>query len=127
MMERKRKRNQENLKLQLGPLKAEKSMGTPSMHGGLEPMRSLDGQLATLRGSTGTSQPVKSSFNTIMTGSLKLSTSGNLTSSISIPFYSNEFEDDGPEEERPHHSVNLTPQEMEYQVIRISIIRSSIV
>ncbi|XP_071175203.1 centrosomal protein of 164 kDa-like isoform X3 [Mytilus edulis] len=105
-------------KLQLGPLKAEQSMGTPSMHGGLEPMRSLGGSLAPLRGSTGTSQPmsptVKSSFNTT-TGSLKLSKSGNLTSSMSIPFYSNEFEDDGPEEERPHHSVNLTPQEMEYQ------------
>ncbi|CAC5404026.1 CEP164 [Mytilus coruscus] len=85
-------------------------MGTPSMHGGLEPMRSLGGQLAPLRGSTGTSQPVKSSFNTT-TGSLKLSKSGNLTSSMSIPFYSNEFEDDVRSKKEYHRS----PQEMEYQ------------
>jgi hypothetical protein len=37
---------------------AEQSMGTPSLHGGLEPMKSSGSQLAPLRGSTGNSQPV---------------------------------------------------------------------
>lgn len=51
--------------LQLGPLKAEQSMGTPSLHGGLEPMRSSGSQLAPLRGSTGNSQPVSHICNQI--------------------------------------------------------------
>lgn len=96
----------------LGPLKAEQSKGIPSMHrnsSGLEPMMSSSGQLAPLRGSAGNSQPVKSSLNTT-TGSFKsnnpnaLSKSGNLTSSMSIPIYSTEYEED--EIERPVHEVD---------------------
>ncbi|XP_078326992.1 uncharacterized protein LOC111124747 isoform X7 [Crassostrea virginica] len=99
----------------LGPLKAEQSKGIPSMHrgsSGLEPMMSSGNQLAPLRGSTGNSQPnsssVKSSLNTT-TGSFKsnnpnaLSKSGNLTSSMSIPIYSTEYEED--EIERPQHEL----------------------
>ncbi|XP_056013456.1 LOW QUALITY PROTEIN: trichohyalin-like [Ostrea edulis] len=99
----------------LGPLKAEQSKGIPSMHrnSGLDPMKSSSGQLAPLRGSAGNSQPnsssVKSSMNTT-TGSLKsnnpnvLSKSGNLTSSMSIPIYSTEYEED--EIERPRNDLD---------------------
>lgn len=40
-------------------------MGTPSLHGGLEPMKSSGSQLAPLRGSTGNSQPVSHKCNPI--------------------------------------------------------------
>ncbi|XP_062607085.1 trichohyalin-like isoform X3 [Saccostrea cucullata] len=100
----------------LGPLKAEQSKGIPSMHrnSSLDSMKSSTGQLAPLRGSAGNSQPskssssVKSSLNT--TGSLKsnnpnmLSKSGNLTSSMSIPIYSTEYEED--EMERPRNDLD---------------------
>ncbi|XP_052265230.1 trichohyalin-like isoform X2 [Dreissena polymorpha] len=127
---------------QLGPLKAEQSLGTPAMHkqfpkeqgklsggqliqsGG--PLIQSGGQLGPLKGSVGASglkekawwkklmNPPKlnkllmrSSLNTT-TGSLNKSGHGlggsvnlstNLTSSMSIPVYSTEYED---EDERPH-------------------------
>ncbi|XP_067676754.1 centrosomal protein of 164 kDa-like isoform X2 [Haliotis asinina] len=87
---------------QLGPLKAEPSRGTPSVHQGrnqLGPLKSSDGQgtagssqLAPLRGSAGASQPIRSSMNTT-TGSLK-SSKMNITSSMSIPIYSTEYDDE---------------------------------
>ena len=54
---------------------------------------------------------MKSSLNTT-TGSLKsnpnmLSKSGGLTSSVSIPIYSTEFEEEGPDQDRPRLSVDL--------------------
>ncbi|XP_048258374.1 centrosomal protein of 164 kDa-like isoform X2 [Haliotis rufescens] len=91
---------------QLGPLKAEPSRGTPSLHQGrnqLGPLKSSEGQatagssqLAPLRGSAGASQPIRSSMNTT-TGSLK-SSKMNMTSSMSIPIYSTEYDD---EDEKP--------------------------
>ncbi|XP_021366646.1 centrosomal protein of 164 kDa-like isoform X3 [Mizuhopecten yessoensis] len=116
---KKDKQNKQSPLKQLGPLKAEQSLGTPSLHrggpgpgSGLEPMKS-GGSLGPLRGSTGTSQPMRSSMNTT-TGSFRsgqavnLSKSGNLTSSMSIPIYSVEFEDEEGDHERPvRHSVEL--------------------
>ncbi|KAK3096852.1 hypothetical protein FSP39_003949 [Pinctada imbricata] len=113
---KKEKQKQTINKQSLGPLKAEQSLGTPAMHrgGSLEPMGSMKssgGQLAPLRGSTGASTMVKSSLNTT-TGSVKsnpnmLSKSGGLTSSVSIPIYSTEFEEEGPDQDRPRLSVDL--------------------
>ncbi|KAK3609356.1 hypothetical protein CHS0354_036595 [Potamilus streckersoni] len=110
----------------LGPLKAEQSRGIPSLHKktALEPMKSSGAQLAPLR--TSGSQQMRGSLNTT-TGSLKsghglggsvnLSKSlGGLTSSMSIPIYSTEYDDDddGPDErpERPHSRMMSMDAEM---------------
>ncbi|KAL3885264.1 hypothetical protein ACJMK2_025352 [Sinanodonta woodiana] len=110
----------------LGPLKAEQSRGIPSLHKktALEPMKSSTSQLAPLR--TSTSQQMRGSLNTT-TGSLKsghglggsvnLSKSmGGLTSSMSIPIYSTEYDDDDdvPDErpERPHSRMQSIDAEL---------------
>ncbi|XP_053372840.1 centrosomal protein of 164 kDa-like [Mercenaria mercenaria] len=119
----KKKKDKLTPEKQLGPLKAEQSLGTPAMHkqSGMDQnkmsggqMGLSGGQLAPLRGSVGVSGPVsspqsmRSSLNTT-TGSLNKSGQGvggsvnlssHLTSSMSLPVYSTEYEDE--HEERPH-------------------------
>ncbi|KAL8584453.1 hypothetical protein ACOMHN_032072 [Nucella lapillus] len=79
---------------ELGPLlKAEQSLGTPSMHrpNNVAPMAGLKSSdsLGALRGSGG---QVMSSVTT--TGSLKSRASFNITSSMSLPIYDDEDDDD---------------------------------
>ncbi|XP_060561428.1 centrosomal protein of 164 kDa-like [Ruditapes philippinarum] len=118
----KKKKDKLSPEKQLGPLKAEQSLGTPAMHKQLGmdqnkmsggqmsggQMGLSGGQLGPLRGSAGVSGPIRSSLNTT-TGSLNKSGQGiggsvnlssHMTSSMSLPVYSTEYEDE--HEERPH-------------------------
>ncbi|XP_052804909.1 centrosomal protein of 164 kDa-like isoform X2 [Mya arenaria] len=122
--ETKKKKDKLTPEKQLGPLKAEQSLGTPAMHKQLPreqgklsggPLVQSVGQLGPLKGSIGASGMMRSSLNTT-TGSLNKSGHGlggsvnistNLTSSMSLPVYSTEYDDD--HEERPgsrRHSVD---------------------
>ncbi|XP_059149183.1 centrosomal protein of 164 kDa-like isoform X2 [Physella acuta] len=79
-------------------LKAEHSIGTPQLHrnnpGPLGPVKSTDSYG---RGSVGNSQQMRGSFNTT-SGSYNKSL--NVTSSVTIPVYSGDYEDDD-ENDRP--------------------------
>ncbi|KAL4228939.1 hypothetical protein ACF0H5_011979 [Mactra antiquata] len=126
--ENKKKKDKLSTEKQLGPLKAEQSLGTPALHkqmnmdqgkmsaGSIPGMSGgLLGQLAPLRGSAGASGPIRSSLNTT-TGSLNKSGQGlgvsvnlssHLTSSMSLPVYSTEYDDEN--EDRPisrQHSMD---------------------
>ncbi|XP_055887947.1 centrosomal protein of 164 kDa-like isoform X2 [Biomphalaria glabrata] len=96
---------------QLNPinLKADSSLGTPQVHKGSAPfvgsiksVDSLDGA-SFLRGSTGNSQQIRGSFNTT-SGSMNKSL--NVTSSVTIPALSGDYEDDD-ENFRPGLGFNL--------------------
>ncbi|XP_055954498.1 centrosomal protein of 164 kDa isoform X2 [Patella vulgata] len=111
----------------LGPLKAEQSLGTPALHrgGALNPIKTSESlgqsgkltssaqlasseQLAPMRGSAGSSHQSssvnlkKGSINT--SGTYESNKSMNMTSSISIPVYSTEYEN---EDDEPRVSVNV--------------------
>lgn len=107
---KKKKDKAENNDLRIGTPKASYSMGTPSLHKGsptLAPLKSGN-QLAPLRGSNISN--IKSSLNT--TGSSPktgISQSMNVTSSMSVPVYSTEFED---EAENPANPI-IVQQETE--------------
>ncbi|KAL5020243.1 hypothetical protein ScPMuIL_003135 [Solemya velum] len=120
---KKKKDRQEKISQKtLGPLKAEASLGTPTHHkmGGLEPPMKTSAGLGPLRGAAGTSQPIRSSVNTSTT-SLKsiphahpgtgVSRSFNVTSSMSIPLYSTEY-DEEEHADRPRRSLELEAQDV---------------
>ncbi|GFN77895.1 centrosomal protein of 164 kda-like [Plakobranchus ocellatus] len=89
-------------------LKAEPSIGTPQMHKGspspLGPLKSAEstGNTGMGRGSAANSQQVMGSLNTT-TGSFK-SKSLNLTSSVSLPVYSADYEEDD-DADRPKNNA----------------------
>ncbi|XP_041354698.1 centrosomal protein of 164 kDa-like isoform X2 [Gigantopelta aegis] len=106
-----------NLK-HLGPLKAEQSKGIPSVHraGKLGPLKSSDGlagssSLGPVRGSVGSSQPIRSSMNTT-TGSMQSNKSINITSSMSLPIYSTDLEQEGHADERPKRIPDFEAQDI---------------
>ncbi|XP_064595665.1 LOW QUALITY PROTEIN: centrosomal protein of 164 kDa-like [Liolophura sinensis] len=103
----------------LSPLRAEPSPGVPAMHkSGLQTMGSLKSSsgLAPLRGSAGASQ-MRSSFNST-TGSVKSMAnpqqSMNMTSSVSIPVYSTDYEQEAvkTEDSRPHMNLEQDLQDV---------------
>ncbi|XP_025097912.1 centrosomal protein of 164 kDa-like isoform X2 [Pomacea canaliculata] len=93
----KKKKEKEPTAGKLGLLKAEQSAGTPTLHraGALGSLKVTD-SFSAMRGSGGGSQQVASSLNTT-TGSVK-SRSFNLTSSMSLPVYSNEYDNEDDDE-----------------------------
>ncbi|KAK7107171.1 centrosomal protein of 164 kDa-like isoform X2 [Littorina saxatilis] len=116
----KKKKDKKDLGGKLGPLlKAEQSQGTPSMHrqGVLGSLKSSD-TLGGMRGSMGGSQQVMSSLTT--TGSMKSGRgSMNMTSSMSLPIYSNEYdnEDDERGELRALKAREKTGREDPFQYV----------
>ncbi|KAH9494994.1 hypothetical protein Btru_018355 [Bulinus truncatus] len=90
-------------------LKAESSLGTPQLHkGGVSakgPLKSVDslGGTSQLRGSTGNSQQFRGSFNTT---SGSVNKSFNMTSSITLPVLSGDYDDDD-NNFRPGLDLNL--------------------
>lgn len=118
---KKKKDKAENNDLRIGTPKASYSMGTPSLHKGsptLAPLKSGN-QLAPLRGSNiSNDQTIKSSLNT--TGSSPktgISQSMNVTSSMSVPVYSTEFEDEA-EQANPNSKFNLNVEAQDISALK---------
>ncbi|XP_076445339.1 uncharacterized protein LOC143283111 [Babylonia areolata] len=90
----KKKKDKKETGGKLGPLlKAEQSLGTPALHrtSTMSSFKSSE-SLGALRGSVGGSQQVMSSVTT--TGSMKSRASFNVTSSMSLPIYGEEEEEE---------------------------------